>query len=286
MKYADIPKHKLFQDLTGMKFNMLLVIGYVGRIGSNNQWECLCVCGNKKIVAAGNLKNNHTRSCGCFHKNQTSQASKTHGKSNSNEYKIWAGMKSRCSDIKNPKYGGRGIKVCDRWINSFENFLNDMGCRPSKNYSIERIDVNGNYEPDNCRWATTLEQANNTRYSVRLTYKGRTQTLSEWARELGVPRQLFGDRYRTGASAEEIIEGPKTSLLPAPLKRITLPVTSQVLDVLGIISQETDTPVTELIEDCVRANPLVVSMCEKLQIKFPPRRVRGGNAKRFTRGNQ
>jgi hypothetical protein len=206
MQYANIPKHKLFQDLTGMKFNMLLVIGFIGRIGSNNQWECLCDCGNKKIIAAGNLKNNHTTSCGCFHKEQTSKKSKTHGLTKSNEYQVWAGMKSRCSDLNNSKYGGRGIKVCERWINSFENFLNDMGFRPSKNHSIERIDVNGDYEPSNCKWATVEEQSWNKRNTRSTILDNQKKSLIEISKAFEIPKSLLVSRYAQGKRGNNLLK--------------------------------------------------------------------------------
>lgn len=206
MQYTPIPKHRLFQDLTGMKFNHLTVLGYVGRIGANNQWNCLCDCGNQKIVCGGNLKSNHTTSCGCFHKDQTSKATKTHGLSKSIEYAIWAGMKSRCSDLDNQKYGGRGIRVCDRWINSFENFYLDMGLRPSASHSIERIDVNGNYEPSNCKWATNEEQAWNRRNTRKDVLNGVKKSLLEISIETGTPKMLLIYRYAAGKHGNDLLK--------------------------------------------------------------------------------
>lgn len=129
-------------------------------------WNCVCDCGKETIVAGMNLRNDHTKSCGCFHLD----AVRTHGLARTKTYISWISMKTRCSN-KNDKYkygiyGGRGITICDRWLNSFENFLEDMGKRP-KNHTLDRIDSTGNYEPDNCRWATPLQQARNRRLNKR-----------------------------------------------------------------------------------------------------------------------
>ena len=113
---------------------------------------------------------------------------KTHGMSNRSEYWIWKSMRSRCNNVKTENYknyGGRGIKVCKRW-DSFENFYKDMGPRPSSEYSIERLDNDGNYEPSNCKWGTREEQQNNMRSNVLITYQDKTQTLAQWCRELKV----------------------------------------------------------------------------------------------------
>lgn len=127
---------------------------------------CLCDCGNEKVVMLSNLKNGSTNSCGCLNKEKVSVRSKTHGDSGSPEHRTWKLMKRRCDYPKGNRwihYGGRGIKVCDRWLNSYENFLNDMGRKPTPKHSIDRINPDGNYEPSNCRWATAKEQSKNQR---------------------------------------------------------------------------------------------------------------------------
>lgn len=142
------------------------------------QFLCLCDCGVKKIIVGSSLTRGLTKSCGCFRDEQIRSANTTHGETRfypqvSTEYKIWAGMKQRCSDPTLPgykNYGGRGIKVCERWINSFENFLTDMGRRPAPHLTLDRYPNNdGDYEPGNCRWATRSEQLYNSRRS--LAYK-------------------------------------------------------------------------------------------------------------------
>lgn len=171
---------------------------------------CKCDCGTIKTVLGKCLRTGHTLSCGCLGYEHRRIGLTKHGYSFSRTYIIWAHIKSRCNDSNCKSYehyGGRGISVCERW-SKFENFLADMGHRPNGK-TIDRIDVNGNYEPSNCRWATWKEQANNTRKNVRLTYLGRTQTISQWADELGIPRTAIRTRYYKGQSIDQILAVPK-----------------------------------------------------------------------------
>jgi hypothetical protein len=128
-------------------------------------FSCMCICGKIKNVRMNAFRTGRTKSCGCSRIDRVVTLNKTHGLSKSSEYRSWYAMKARCSNsnYKNYKYwGGRGIKVCDRWFNSFENFIQDMGKKPA-NTSLDRIDNNGNYEPNNCRWSTKTQQQNNRR---------------------------------------------------------------------------------------------------------------------------
>lgn len=162
------------------------------------RYACQCDCGHALIVRGVSLQSGATTSCGCFHREKVGAANRTHGMSGATpEYRAWAHMLRRCytpTTREYRHYGGRGIKVCDRWRESFENFYADMGPRPTADHSIDRIDNDGDYEPKNCRWTTAGVQARNTRKNVNLTFNGKTQTISEWTRELGFERETL--RYR------------------------------------------------------------------------------------------
>lgn len=180
---------------------------------------CKCSCGVEKYIQKGSIRRGETRSCGCFHKKLLSQRELTHGEGRAStrtkEYRAWCNILTRCS---NPRigcykhYGGRGIRVCERWAMSYENFLADMGRAPSPKHSIDRIDHDGNYEPGNCKWSTQKEQVRNTRSNVNLTYSGLTLTLAEWAEKVGM-------RYMTLYSRINAYGWPIERALTKPLRR-------------------------------------------------------------------
>ncbi len=174
------------KDLIGKKFGRLHVISQVEKRNKNRAvyWECKCDCGNTKIVTGNHLKTGHTKSCGCLYDPEMNTKHGYNRRSGTKpEYNIWCNMKNRCQNPEYKEYhlyGGRGIKVCDRW-SKFENFIEDMGDRPSKIYSLDRENNDLGYSPDNCRWATIVTQQRNKRSNRWIEYNGKRMILKEWA---------------------------------------------------------------------------------------------------------
>ena len=206
IQFQPIPSH--LEDLTGQVFNRLTVLGYA-RQYKGYQWWCKCICGTILMRYDDQIKRGNQKSCGCL-QTDVRKSPKSHGLSHLPEYRVWASMLDRC---RNPNlrpfqyYGARGITVCERWT-KFANFIEDMGCRPSKKHSIERRDNNGNYEPDNCYWATPEEQWRNKRNNIHITLNGVTKTAAEWAKELPLTARQIRARYHFGWSAERILTEP------------------------------------------------------------------------------
>jgi hypothetical protein len=193
-------------DLTGQVFGRLTVVSRIEKSGKA-KWLCRCQCENIKEVFARKLIRKQTQSCGCLHKEIVGTLNATHGMSKSPEFRAWAGIKNRChrpTYAHYECYGGRGITVCDRWLNSFENFYNDMGPRPSACHSIDRIDVNGNYEPGNCRWATIRQQHRNTRSNAFVQYLGKNVCIAEAAELSGIRPTTLHTRLRRGWSGQDL----------------------------------------------------------------------------------
>ncbi len=175
--------------------------------GRHAHWVCRCSCGEVRSVNASMLNNGRSLSCGCLQAEQVAERNTKHGHYGTRVYGSWHAMSGRC---RNPShrhwkhYGGRGITVTDRWL-EFPNFLADMGEPPSPKHSLDRIDNNGNYEPGNCRWATPLQQQSNRRNNVRLTFKGETASLAEWARRTGITVRIIRRRIKNGWSVERAL---------------------------------------------------------------------------------
>lgn len=201
----NLSDHRQIIDLTGQKFNRLLIIEFAGVKNKVTYWKCRCDCGKEVIVAGWSVKSGGTKSCGCL---VSEGNNKTHGGSNKAEYAIWLGMRNRCytPSVKSyANYGGRGITVCPEWRDSFEQFYKDMGDRPTAKHSIDRINNEGNYEPGNCRWVTHKEQCNNRRGNIPLEYNGKTQTPAQWSRELGLSRATIIQRLSYGWTVERTL---------------------------------------------------------------------------------
>jgi len=193
---------------------------YIGNDGhKRQQWLCHCECGNEIIALGFHIRKGVTKSCGCYHSDVSAELGRrtgklrvTHGESNTRLYKEWRGMKVRCNNPTDqhwPDYGGRGIRLCDEWNESYEAFAEWAKANGyDDSLTIDRIDVNGNYEPSNCRWVTQKEQSNNKRTNVYLTYKGETKTAAQWAEEIGMNPITLRRRIQKGWSVEDAIEKP------------------------------------------------------------------------------
>lgn len=206
-------------DLTGQTFGRLTVIerveNYISPKGQKqSQWLCKCECGNIVKVVRSVLQNGHTRSCGCLRKEISVSANLKHGMIDTPVYKEWENMKARCytkSSSRFNRYGARGIIVCDRWRNSFEAFYADVSILPNfgkEGYSLNRIDNDGNYEPNNVEWADKITQANNTSTNHYLTYSGKTQTIAQWAREYNIGSATLLYRVNAGWNIERALTEP------------------------------------------------------------------------------
>ncbi len=190
-------------------FGRLTIIKYSHCSKGHYFWLCKCHCGNEKILDKGNLVSGNTKSCGCL-LSETSRSqgkkNKTHGMSKKSIYNIWRSMRKRClvkSTTMYRYYGGRGIKICKRW-DIFENFYKDMGDRP-KGLTIDRINNNKNYTPNNCRWATELEQHNNTSANIIVTFDGIKRSIAEWCRIKKINSNLVYYRKNKGMSPKNAI---------------------------------------------------------------------------------
>ena len=202
---------KMAKDMTGEKYGRLTVIERSGYKGRHITWKCRCDCGSETIAIGQNLKNANTLSCGCLNAELVKTRGITHGMRDSQEYNSWRALIERCTNSAHPtyrNYGARGITVCSRWRESFSAFYSDMGPRPSPKHSIDRINNALGYEKTNCRWATKLEQCNNMRTNTLITAFGKTQTIRQWATELGMVKDTIRGRLRLGWKTEAALTTP------------------------------------------------------------------------------
>lgn len=193
------------KDETGHVYGKWAVIGDGGPTPTGHLWLCRCSCGATRLIAGGSLRNGHTTQC-------TSCSLTTHGKSRTAEYRTWLRIIRRCTNTKDKDfkyYGERGIRVCKRWMMSFDAFLDDLGYRPSRWYSIGRIDNSGNYCPENCRRETASDQGKNRRNNRPITHAGVTKNLTNWAREIGITPEGLAYRIAQNWPMEKAI-GPPT----------------------------------------------------------------------------
>jgi hypothetical protein len=210
------------ESLAGRRFGRLTVLHRTVR----SRWLCRCKCGKQIEVRSAYLKPGRQQSCGCARSDPTyvlpaAAARRTHGRSETVEYRAWRSMKARCdlpSQVGYPRYGGRGIQVCARWRHSFENFFADMGPRPSAEHSMDRIDNDGHYKPGNCRWALKYRQVRNRSNNHVVTLDGRTMILSDWIKELGLSRAMVASRLGRGWTPGQALTEPRRHHIPSKIE--------------------------------------------------------------------
>lgn len=203
------------KDLAGKQFGNLTAIKKVGRKNHSNIWLCRCKCGNEVECYQHNLERGTSTSCGCLRSHYAKKSRNCHGESTSRLYKEWSRMRTRCynKNVKEyPRYGGRGITVCPEWDKywPFREWAHENGY--AENLTLDRKDVNGNYEPSNCRWIPMSEQASNKRTNTFIEYGGKKQTAAKWARELGIGKDTITYRVRAGWTAEECLFGKEKNV--------------------------------------------------------------------------
>ena len=228
----------------GNRYGKLTVVSSAGRTEHKRAlWNCVCDCGRGMTAAGVYLRSGGVRSCGC--------SRRKHGHTpkgiGSRTYTTWVSMRARCkykSSPSYPNYGRRGITVCERWASSFENFLEDMGVRP-EGTSIDRIDNDGSYTPENCKWSTRKEQNRNQRRCRMRTWKGETLPLIVWAERTGFHEETIRSRLRRGLNVEDALTQPLTPPVPPPRPKTTITVGNKSLN-LKEWSGVTGTPVSTL----------------------------------------
>ena len=200
--------------MVGRKFGRLTVLAFSHRsVHGHYVWRCRCSCGEKKDILGYSLRSGDTESCGCLAREQTAQRSRTHGRRGTPEYRSWACMKTRCTNKRIRDwdlYGGRGIRVCRRWLNSFENFLADVGPKPGPDFSLERLDNDKDYRPGNVVWGTKQAQSRNRRGNVIWSFRGEKRCIAAWANKLLIHENTLRSRvFQQGWTiAEALVTRP------------------------------------------------------------------------------
>lgn len=207
-------------SIAGQRFGWLVAVEVVRGANNCRMWHCLCDCGGSTRARSCDLKQLRVRSCGCYQRCVARQMFTTHGMAvggrRSPELETWQHMLSRCygsGDKRYKNYGGRGIRVCERWRVNCATFLADMGRRPTPQHSLDRIDNDGDYTPENCRWATRVEQRRNRRDNRRLVVNGETKTMSEWCAMFEVPIDRIRARLKLGWPPRVALTAPKSARL-------------------------------------------------------------------------
>lgn len=216
MEEVRLKQKKAKQDYIGIVYNRLTIISEVEKRKSERYFICRCICGNEKVFRLVNLKTGHSKSCGCMKVESAHNINLTHGESKkTTEYSTWCGIKRRCYNKKEKSYrfyGAKGIKMCDSWLNSFDNFLKDMGRKPTKFHTIDRKNPNGDYCPNNCRWATVKEQQNNRSDNVKYNYDGKLYNLEELSFKLGIEKRTLYTRINKYGVDKQFLLKPKNYL--------------------------------------------------------------------------
>lgn len=203
----EFPPYSFFKNRVGQKFGELTVVGFKGSKvhpsgKRSTMWECECSCGKRVVILSVNLVRGNSKTCGC--------SRSRHGMVNTPEYVAWEAIHQRCSNPKNPgykNYGGRGIRVCDSW-ELFDNFIRDMGRRPTSKHSLDRIDNEKGYSPENCRWTTLKVQHRNKRTNRLVTISGETKCITEWSEITGVSISGLRKRISKGWSDDLLLKPP------------------------------------------------------------------------------
>lgn len=206
-----------FKNLVNHRFGKWTALSYVSLQNGRGKWRCKCSCGTERLIWGNDLTHGRTTNCGCVRR--------LHGMTASREFETWTSMRKRCFRKANDNYknyGGRGITICKRWRNSFANFYADMGPKPP-NAQLDRINNDGHYSPENCRWVTPKQNANNRCDNRRITHNGQTKTLAEWSASLGGHNHLVGLRLKQGWPIDDAVT------LPSNRRRRRRPLISRLL---------------------------------------------------------